>query len=301
MEMLAGDELAPDDPATRPRHRVPRTQLGHLQPERLAGQYRRAHRARLPRRDDPVRPLPRPQVRPDLAGRLLPLACLLRAIPHPDRPRAGSARPHQGGPAAGVRRLPRNTDVPLHPRRRGRARQDAADEPRDPRGSGRRGQDRPSPTLPHCRLSRQARVRRHARRWRRWRIRSPRPARPPTRRATGPTHADKALAAATAADRQADAKVRAAAGMREVLKPAQTAAAMAVEALANAERAARDAREDRDVAKSSLALAEAKTVGLEGGPARRGARRPGCQDERFLGLEPGGPRGPGCPAPARML
>ncbi|MGO9462547.1 MAG: PSD1 and planctomycete cytochrome C domain-containing protein [Isosphaeraceae bacterium] len=74
--------------------------------------------------------------------------------------------------------------------------------------------------------------------------------------------ADKALAAATAADRRADAKVRAAAGMREVLKPAQTAAAMAVEALAKAERAARDAREDRDVAKSSLALAEAKRSAL---------------------------------------
>ena len=37
MEMLAGDELAPDDPDTRPRHRLPGAQLGHLQPQRLAG------------------------------------------------------------------------------------------------------------------------------------------------------------------------------------------------------------------------------------------------------------------------
>ena len=45
-------------------------------------------------------------------------------------------------------------------------------------------------------------------------------------------HADKALAAATEADRQAEAKVKAAAGMPEALKAAQAAAAGAVEALA---------------------------------------------------------------------
>jgi hypothetical protein len=73
-------------------------------------------------------------------------------------------------------------------------------------------------------------------------------------------HADKALAAATEADRQAEAKLKAATGMPEALK---AAAARAVEALASAERAARDAQEDRDLATSSLAVAEAKRSALK--------------------------------------
>jgi len=71
-------------------------------------------------------------------------------------------------------------------------------------------------------------------------------------------NADKALTLATEADRQAEAKVKAASGMPEVLK----AAATAVESLAIAERTARDAHEDRDLAKSSLALAEARGSAL---------------------------------------
>ncbi|MFI5461179.1 MAG: PSD1 and planctomycete cytochrome C domain-containing protein [Isosphaerales bacterium] len=74
---------------------------------------------------------------------------------------------------------------------------------------------------------------------------------------------DKALAAAIEADRQAEVKVIAAAGKPEALKAAQAAAALAVEALALAQRAARDAREDRDVAKSALALAAARQSALK--------------------------------------
>ncbi len=55
-EMLAGDELAPDDPATPPRHGIPGAQLGHLQPQRLAGEHGRAHVPGLPRRDHPTAP-----------------------------------------------------------------------------------------------------------------------------------------------------------------------------------------------------------------------------------------------------
>ena len=117
LEMLAGDELAPDDPDTVRADRVPGAQLGHLQPQRLAGQHGRAHVARIPRPDDPVRPLPRPQVRPDLPGRLLPPPRLLRALSHPDRPRARRAGPDQGRPAARIRRLPGSADLPLRPRR----------------------------------------------------------------------------------------------------------------------------------------------------------------------------------------
>ncbi len=79
----------------------------------------------------------------------------------------------------------------------------------------------------------------------------------------GAEHADKALAAATEADRQAEAKVKAAAGMPEVRKTALAAAARAVEALASAERAARDAQQDRDLAKASLTAAEAKRSALK--------------------------------------
>jgi len=74
---------------------------------------------------------------------------------------------------------------------------------------------------------------------------------------------DKALAAAIEADRQAEVKVNAVAGQPEALKAAQAAAAGAVEALAQAQRAARDAREDRDLAKSALALAAAKQSALK--------------------------------------
>jgi Protein of unknown function (DUF1553)/Protein of unknown function (DUF1549)/Planctomycete cytochrome C len=74
--------------------------------------------------------------------------------------------------------------------------------------------------------------------------------------------ADKSLAAATEADRQASAKVDAVFGMPEVPKLTQ-AAAGAVEVLASAQRAAKDAQEDREVAATALALAEARKSELE--------------------------------------
>jgi len=76
-------------------------------------------------------------------------------------------------------------------------------------------------------------------------------------------HADKALAAAAGTDRQAEAKVKAAALMPEPLKAEQAAAAAAIEALASAQRAARAAQEDRDLANSALGLAEAKCSALK--------------------------------------
>ncbi len=75
-------------------------------------------------------------------------------------------------------------------------------------------------------------------------------------------HADKALAAATEADRQAEAKIKAPARMPAALATAQVAAARAVEALASAERDSRDAREDLEIANSSLTLAESKLSAL---------------------------------------
>jgi hypothetical protein len=75
-------------------------------------------------------------------------------------------------------------------------------------------------------------------------------------------HAAKQREAAAAADSQAEAKVKAAAGMPEALKTALTTAGSAVEARAKAERALQAAREDQDVAASALALAEAKQSAL---------------------------------------
>ena len=81
LEQLAGDTLA-DAPGSRGRHRIPRR--GHArhrrQPDRrgdapaAGGRPRRHHHGhghRLPRTDDQLRPLPRPQVRPDHPARLL--------------------------------------------------------------------------------------------------------------------------------------------------------------------------------------------------------------------------------------
>jgi hypothetical protein len=74
--------------------------------------------------------------------------------------------------------------------------------------------------------------------------------------------ADARLVAAAAADVQAEAKVKAAAGAPDALKIAQVAGASAVEARAKDERAARLARDDYDLAKLALALAEAKRSAL---------------------------------------
>jgi hypothetical protein len=74
-------------------------------------------------------------------------------------------------------------------------------------------------------------------------------------------NADQALAAAKLADGQAETKLKAA-GMPADVQAAQASAANAVEASVRAEQAARDAREDLELAKSSLALAEAKCCAL---------------------------------------
>ena len=74
---------------------------------------------------------------------------------------------------------------------------------------------------------------------------------------------DSAIAAASSSDRQAQAKFNATSGMPEASKAAQAAAAGAVEALASAQRAAEGAHEDLEVAETSLALAEARQSALK--------------------------------------
>ncbi len=76
-------------------------------------------------------------------------------------------------------------------------------------------------------------------------------------------HAEKQLVAAAVADTQAEAKVKAASGMPDALKIVQGAAASAVLERVKAERAARAAQEDHDLAKLTLALAEAKRSALK--------------------------------------
>ena len=75
--------------------------------------------------------------------------------------------------------------------------------------------------------------------------------------------ATQTLDAAIAADKLAETKVNSAAGAPEALKTAQAAAAAQIEALATAQRAARIAREDREVAEKAVALAEAKESALK--------------------------------------
>ncbi len=75
--------------------------------------------------------------------------------------------------------------------------------------------------------------------------------------------ATQTLNAASAADKLAETKLTAAAGAPEALKTAQAAAAGQIEALLTAQRAARIAREDREAAEKALALAEAKQSALK--------------------------------------
>jgi hypothetical protein len=74
---------------------------------------------------------------------------------------------------------------------------------------------------------------------------------------------EKALAHAAESDHKAAAQIKSATGKPDALKAAEAAAAAAVEALAIAERTARDANEDRDLAKSSLAMVQAKLAALK--------------------------------------
>ena len=82
----------PGRPRHAPRHRVPRPQLVQVQPQRVDAGHGRVHRRRVPRHHAALRPLPRPQVRPDLAGRLLPLPRVLRAARRPHRHRCPASR-----------------------------------------------------------------------------------------------------------------------------------------------------------------------------------------------------------------
>ena len=109
---LAGDELEPGDPDGPDRHRLRplRPARGRRRQRHPGGQAaERAHRDHrhgrlgLPRPDDRLRPLPRPQVRRDSRDRLLPAPGVLRGVGagrRADR-RQGRARGLRGGQEGG--------------------------------------------------------------------------------------------------------------------------------------------------------------------------------------------------------
>ena len=83
---LAGDEVAPDDPGHVHRDRVQPLLSRHGRPERpgiaaaeCAERHHRDNGPGLSRPDDRLRPVPRPQVRPDPPDRLLPAPGVLHA------------------------------------------------------------------------------------------------------------------------------------------------------------------------------------------------------------------------------
>ncbi|SIO61585.1 Planctomycete cytochrome C [Singulisphaera sp. GP187] len=75
--------------------------------------------------------------------------------------------------------------------------------------------------------------------------------------------ADKALAAATESNNQAETQVNATADKPAELTAALAAAALVIETVVRADRAARDAQVDLDLATSRLALAEARQTALK--------------------------------------
>ncbi len=104
---IAGDALRPDDPGADRGDRLPRRRRVRLgrpdpaerageghRPGRRAGGHHRHRRPDLPRPDRQLRPLPRPQVRPDPPGRILPLR--LRPRRHPRRRSRAARRPGSG-------------------------------------------------------------------------------------------------------------------------------------------------------------------------------------------------------------
>ena len=100
VEMLAADEARAGGSRQSARHRLSCAQLLPLQPHHLARRHRRAHQPRVPRRDDAVREVPRPQIRSHRAGRLLPDARHLRADHVRLDPVAGRDRLRKERPAA---------------------------------------------------------------------------------------------------------------------------------------------------------------------------------------------------------
>ena len=91
-EMLAGDELAPTDPNTLRATGFLGPQLVQVQSQHVARKHGRAHGQGVSRRDDQLLPLPRPQVRSDQPGRVLPVPGDLRAARCADRARARRTR-----------------------------------------------------------------------------------------------------------------------------------------------------------------------------------------------------------------
>ncbi len=98
-QQLAGDELEPDNPealiATGLNRLVPRRVQRGQRRATPAGDSRRPDRRHgpdLPGADDRLRPVPRPQVRSDLAGRLLPLQAFFATDAAPRRHAAGGCR-----------------------------------------------------------------------------------------------------------------------------------------------------------------------------------------------------------------
>ena len=72
--MLAADELHPERPRQAAGDRLPRAELLPVQPPSMDGGDRRARQQGIPRPDDELREVPRPQVRPDL-DRLITTGC----------------------------------------------------------------------------------------------------------------------------------------------------------------------------------------------------------------------------------
>ena len=118
VEMLAADEESSRRPRCPPRHRLPRAELQAAQPREVDAGRGRPHRPGLPGRDDRLRPLPRPHVRPDPPEGVLPGPRDLRAAPGPDRSRPRRARHQEGRHPPRLRRSARREDAALHPRRR---------------------------------------------------------------------------------------------------------------------------------------------------------------------------------------
>ena len=127
------------------RHRLPAARDLRVQPAqrpRAVGRHPQRHhrrdRRRLPRPGHRLRPVPRPQVRPDPPEGLLPAPGVLRADPAPRRPAAGLARRGRRVSGAswppGRRRPPRSARRSTRSRGRYRAEGGAGRDRQVPRG-----------------------------------------------------------------------------------------------------------------------------------------------------------------------